>query len=84
MQSLAAHAGFASWARARETLERVAEAVNQWPAAAKDLEIRPETCRLIEKSLQRTWQENRRLLAAARNHAARHMDALTTNRPEKT
>lgn len=63
MQSLAAHAGFASWARARETLERVAAAVHQWPATAERLEIRPETRRLVGKSLQRAWRENRRLLA---------------------
>ena len=63
MRSLAAHAGFASWARAREALERVAEAIQQWPEAAKRLEIRPETRRLIGKSLQCAWRENRRLLA---------------------
>ena len=63
MQALAAHAGFVSWARAREALERVAEAVGQWPAAAKGLEIRPETRRSIEKSLQQTRRENRRLFA---------------------
>ena len=64
MQSLAAHAGFASWKRAREVLAEMADAVARWPADARALEIRPETCRLIGKSMQRAYRENRRLLAS--------------------
>ena len=64
MQALAAHAGFASWARAREVLEETADAVARWPAIAQELEIRPETRHLIEKSLQRAYRENLRLLAS--------------------
>ena len=62
MQALAAHAGFASWARAREVLEETADAVARWPAIAQELEIRLETRRLIGKSLQHAYRENRRLL----------------------
>ena len=63
MQALVAHAGFASWARAREVLEATADAVARWPAAAQELEIRPETRRVIAESIRRTRQENRRLPA---------------------
>ena len=64
MQALAAHAGFASWAQAREVLEETADAVAQWPAVARALEIRPETRRLIEKSRQHAYRENLHLLAS--------------------
>lgn len=53
MQALAAHAGFAFWARAREVLEATADAAAQWPAAAQELEIRPETHRIIAESIRR-------------------------------
>lgn len=63
MRKLAAHAGFASWERAREALEEVADAVAQWPEIARALEIRPEIRRTIAKSLTQTRRDNRRLLA---------------------
>ena len=63
MRTLAAHAGFAAWERAREVLEEVADAVAQWPEVARELEIRPEIRRPVAASLAQTRRDNRRLLA---------------------
>ena len=63
MQHLAGQASFASWSRAREGLERVVDALGNWPKVASELGIRHDTRRLISHRLGQTRKANRALLA---------------------
>ncbi len=63
MQHLAGQASFASWSRAREALERVVDALGNWPTVASELGIRPDTRHLISDRLDQTRNANRALLA---------------------
>ena len=63
MQHLAGQANFASWPRAREALERVVDALQNWPTIATELSIRPDTRRLISNQLDQIRNINSALLA---------------------
>ena len=63
MQQLAAQASFASWPDARQAIERVVDAIHNWPEVATQLGIRPDTRALIGNRLERTRNANRALLA---------------------
>ena len=63
MQRLAAQANFAGWPRAREAIERVVDALQNWPEVATELGIRPETRRMIGNRLDQARGANKALLA---------------------
>ncbi|MXY51273.1 MAG: type II toxin-antitoxin system HipA family toxin [Gammaproteobacteria bacterium] len=63
MQHLAGQGSFASWSHAREALERVVDALGNWPRVASELGIRPDTRHLIDHRLDQTRKANRALLA---------------------
>ena len=61
MQHLAAQANFASWPHAREALERVVDALQNWPKVATELGIRPDARRLVGNRLESTRRANKAL-----------------------
>ena len=64
MQRLGSEACFADWHRARETIERVVDALGNWHAVAKQLGVRNSTRTLIARQLEAVRLRNRHLLAA--------------------
>ena len=62
VQRLASQANYCSWAQAKQIIESVAEALNQWPALARQLGIKPATRQLISKKLNDAWFQNKHLL----------------------
>lgn len=62
MQRLAAQANYASWPRAREAIEQVVDAVQNWPSVANELGVRPDTRRLVGNRLESTRRANKVLL----------------------
>ena len=64
MRRLANQACFASWAQAREVVERVVDALGDWCAVADDLGVRKSTRTLIARQLEGARLRNRQLLAA--------------------
>ena len=63
IQRLAAQASFADWPQARREIERVIDALGQWPTIAADLGVDPIVRDDIEGHLTRLRIENAALLA---------------------
>lgn len=63
IQELASLAGFDDWQAARIVIEEVVEAVGNFYEIAKQLPISKQTLTKIQKALDATYQENRRLLS---------------------
>ena len=64
MQRLANQANFPNWARARETIARIVDAVGDWDRVAADLGVRPATRALVGKQLDGAYAANKRLTAS--------------------
>ena len=62
MQRLASQACFANWRRAGEVIERVVDALADWPAVARDLGVRQGTQALIVRQLEDARRRNRHLM----------------------
>ena len=65
MRRLANQACFANWPRAREVIERVVDALADWPAVANELGVRKTTQTLIARQLEAVRVRNRHLLATS-------------------
>ena len=63
MQALASQANFATWSRARECIERVVDVVAKWREYATEVGVRVGTRDLVGRELERTYRENKGLLA---------------------
>ena len=63
MQALASQANFATWNRARECIERVLDGVAKWREYAAEAGVGARTRTLVAKELDRTYRENKALLA---------------------
>ncbi len=64
MQQLAGQENFATWARAREAVERVVAAVQRWPEVAAGLGVRAQTRRLVSERLREVRVANKALLGS--------------------
>lgn len=62
IQELAALAGFDDWQSARKAIQEVVQAVENFPTFAKQLPINSQTVLKIQKALNATYRENRKLL----------------------
>ncbi len=62
VKKLAVQANFANWNRAKEVIERILDALQEWPELAKSLGVQPSTVKLIAKQLQDNWKANKHLL----------------------
>ena len=65
MQGLARQANFATWSQAQQCIERVADAVSRWRDYSTELGVGVRTRTLVARELERTYRENRALLAGA-------------------
>ena len=65
MQGLARQANFGTWNAARQCIERVVDAVGKWRDYATDVGVGVRTRALVAKELERTYRENKALLAEA-------------------
>lgn len=63
IETLAEHAGFAQWSDARETLQRVAQAVASSNDVLRDWGVSGPTRRAMQARLDQSWQENRSLFS---------------------
>ena len=64
MQRLANQANFPNWARAREAIARIVDAISGWHQVAADLGVRRETRKLVGKQLDETYAANKGLMAS--------------------
>lgn len=71
MQALASQANFATWNRARECIERVLDGVAKWPEYAAEAGVGARTRTLVAKELDRTYRENKALLAGTTGSGGR-------------
>ena len=62
MQRLAGEASFANWARARQVIESVVDALAEWRTVASGLGVRQSTQALIARQLEAVRARNRHLL----------------------
>ncbi|MGI9280006.1 MAG: type II toxin-antitoxin system HipA family toxin [Endozoicomonas sp.] len=62
VQKLAKQANIATWNQAKQVIERVLDALQDWPELAADFDVRPSTKKLIARQLNECWKENRGLL----------------------
>ena len=62
VRQLARLAGFKNWDRARDVIGRVVEAVAQWPTVAREMGVRDDIRKRIQKHLETIREQNRRLL----------------------
>lgn len=62
VQKLAERAGFDDWQRAKIVIQQIIETVAQFGKFAKDLEVNPETIKLIEKQLNEIRNLNKSLI----------------------
>lgn len=62
IQTLAAHANYASWKKAQVEIEKVVEALSSWTSIAKELDIKPSIIKLIAKQLDEVYRQNKGLL----------------------
>ncbi|MEO1855581.1 type II toxin-antitoxin system HipA family toxin [Chromohalobacter sp.] len=63
VQRLAEHAGFARWSQARQVIEEVMEGVQQWAQVSGELDVSPDTRKLIQKTLDETREYAKTLVA---------------------
>ena len=61
IKQLATQANFANWNRAKEMIERILDALQEWPDHAKSLGVKPATVKLISRQLQECWKANKQL-----------------------
>ena len=61
MQKLATHANFANWKQAQVVVQEVVEGISHFSKIAKELNIKPDTTRLICKQLENVYKGNKAL-----------------------
>ncbi len=59
IQKLASVASFANWSKAKQAIEEVVSEIQSFSQVAKNLGVKAETIRLIQKRLDATWQANK-------------------------
>ncbi|MBM7073586.1 type II toxin-antitoxin system HipA family toxin [Shewanella sp. 202IG2-18] len=59
IQKLASTASFANWSKAKQVVEEVVSEIQSFSQVAKELGVKAETIRLIQKQLDATWQANK-------------------------
>jgi serine/threonine-protein kinase HipA len=62
IKQLASQANFSNWKTAQLEIQKVVDALSQWSAIAKELEVKADTIKLITKQLKHTFQQNKGLL----------------------
>ncbi|WP_159566355.1 type II toxin-antitoxin system HipA family toxin [Budvicia diplopodorum] len=63
IQRLAEQANFDSWASAQAAIEEIVAALSNWTEIAKELNISPATTKMISRSLNEVYQQNKLLLS---------------------
>lgn len=62
MQKMAAHAGFASWKEAQQSIHEVVDVISGFTAVARSQGIKKSTIEAIQKTLEQRREENRVLI----------------------
>ena len=62
MQKLAMQANFSSWKNAQEVIQEVVEALSHFSNISKQLNIKPETTKLMSKKLNSVYHDNKHIL----------------------
>ena len=65
-RQLARLAGFKNWREAKDTVEQIVDAVAQWPTVSRELGVRDDTRKRVQKHLVTVRKRNQPLLAASR------------------
>lgn len=65
VQQLARLAGFKNWGQAKDLIDQIVEAIDQWPTVAKELGVKANTRKHIRQHLDTIRKQNRHLLTTS-------------------